>query len=151
MHLTTILWGILIMNRKFKILKISHIAIAVNNNNSALSLFNLLGMNASAAEFVENEKVNVVKIKPENKDLSIELLEPSDEFSAVRKFIDKKGEGLHHIALEVDNIVEAINYLIDNNIKLVYNSPKRGADNKLITFISPKSTPGVLLELCQSP
>jgi len=138
------------MNRNFKILKINHIAIAVNSNKLALNLFKLLGMNIGNEEFIKNEKVNVVKVTPEDKAQAIELLEASDRSSVIKKFIDKKGEGLHHIALEVDNISEAINYLIDNNIKLIYNSPKIGADNKLITFISPKSTPGILIELCQS-
>ena len=138
------------MNRDFKILKINHIAIAVDSNSLALNLFKLLGMNIGNEEFVKNEKVNVVKVTPQDQTQAIELLEASDSSSVIKKFIDKKGEGLHHIALEVDNISEAINYLIDNDIKLIYNSPKIGADNKLITFINPKSTPGVLIELCQS-
>ena len=138
------------MNRKFKVLKIDHIAIAVNSNDSALSLFKILGMSINKTEFVENEKVNVVKIKTERKSHTIELLEPSEESSVIKKFIDKKGQGLHHIALEVDNIKEAIKYLVQNNIQLIYNSPKIGAGNKLITFIHPNSSPGVLLELCQS-
>ena len=138
------------MNRDFKILKINHIAIAVDNNSLALNLFKLLGMNIGNEEFVKNEKVNVVKVTPQDQTQAIELLEASDSSSVIKKFIDKKGEGLHHIALEVDNISKAINYLIDNDIKLIYNSPKIGADNKLITFINPKSTPGVLIELCQS-
>ena len=138
------------MDKKFKILKINHVAIAVNNNDSALEVFKLLGMNISDMEIVESEKVNVVKVVPEDKSQAIELLEPSSDLSVIKKFVNKKGEGLHHIALEVDNINEAIKYLTENNIQLIYNSPKTGADSKLITFISPKSTPGVLIELCQS-
>ena len=101
-------------------------------------------------EFIKNEKVNVLKAKPKNKDHTIELLEASDKTSIVRKFINKRGEGLHHIALEVDNISEAIKYLLENNIEIIYKTPKVGAGNKLITFIDPKSTPGILLELCQT-
>ena len=138
------------MDKNFKILKINHVAIAVNNNDSALEVFKLLGMNISDMEIVESEKVNVVKVTPEDKSQAIELLEPSSDLSVIRKFVNKKGEGLHHIALEVDNINEAIKYLRESNIQLIYNSPKTGADSKLITFISPKSTPGVLIELCQS-
>ena len=138
------------MNRDFKILKINHIAIAVNSNKLALNLFKLLGMNIVNEEFIKNEKVKVVKVTPQDQTQAIELLEASDSSSVVKKFVDKKGEGLHHIALEVDNISKAINYLMDNDIELIYNSPKTGADNKLITFINPKSTPGVLIELCQS-
>ena len=138
------------MDRKFKVLKINHVAVAVSNNNNALSLFSLLGMNYEGSQFIENEKVNVVKVRTENKQHTIELLEASDDSSVIKKFIDKKGQGLHHIALEVDNIKEAIIFLIDNNIDLIYKTPQKGADNKLITFIHPKSTPGILLELCQS-
>ena len=138
------------MSRGFKVLKIEHVAIAVRNNSSALGLFELLGMNIGKAEFVKEQKVNVVKIRPKLKEHAIELLEASDDSSVIKKFIDKNGEGLHHIALEVDNIKAAISYLRDNGIKLIYNSPKVGANHKLITFISPKSTPGLLLELCQS-
>ena len=78
------------------------------------------------------------------------MLEASEESSVIRKFIDKKGEGLHHMALEVDNIESAIKYLLENNVELIYKTPKVGAGNKLITFISPKSASGILLELCQS-
>ena len=138
------------MNRKFKILAINHIAIAVENNDESLGLFKLLGMNTYKTEFIENEKVNVVKVKTDNENHTIELLEASDDSSVIKKFIDKKGQGLHHIALEVDNIIEAISYLKNNNIQLIYSSPQKGADNKLITFIHPQSTPGILLELCQS-
>ena len=138
------------MSENFKVLKIDHIAIAVNSNDSAVNLFELLGMSVSESEFIKNEKVNVLKVKPEHKGHTIELLEASDESSIVRKFINKRGEGLHHIALEVDNILEAIKYLIKNNIEIIYKTPKVGAGNKLITFIDPKSTPGILLELCQT-
>ena len=138
------------MDRRFKILKINHVAVAVNDNTKSKALFKLLGMDVQNSEYIENEKVNVVKVKAENKNHTIELLEPSDSSSVVRKFIDKRGEGLHHIALEVDEIKNAISYLKSNNIKLIYESPQKGADNKLITFIHPESTPGILLELCQS-
>ena len=138
------------MNRKFKILKINHVAVAVNDNTKSKVLFELLGMDVKSSEYIENEKVNVVKVNADNTNHTIELLEPSDSSSVVRKFINKRGEGLHHIALEVDDIENAISYLKNNNIKLIYESPQKGADNKLITFIHPESTPGILLELCQS-
>ena len=138
------------MNRTFKILKINHVAVAVNDNSKLKVLFELLGMDVKSSEYIENEKVNVVKVNADNANHTIELLEPSDSSSIVRKFINKRGEGLHHIALEVDDIENAISYLKNNNIKLIYESPQKGADNKLITFIHPESTPGILLELCQS-
>ena len=138
------------MDRKFKVLKIDHVAIAVHDIFESLSLFETLGMVISNSEVVKNEKVNVVKIKAENKGHTLELLEPIDSSSVVRKFLNNNNEGLHHIALQVDNIFEAIKYLRSKNISLIYNTPKIGADKKLITFIHPKSTPGILLELCQS-
>ena len=95
-------------------------------------------------------KLHPVKINPESNEHTIELLEPSDDSSVVKSFIDKKGQGLHHIALEVDDIHGAIEYLENNNIKLIYSKPKVGANNKLITFIHPKSTSGILIEICQS-
>ena len=137
------------MDRKFKVLKIDHVAIAVHDIFESLSLFETLGMTISNSEVVKNEKVNVVKIKTENKDHTLELLEPIDSSSVVQKFLNNNNEGLHHIALKVDNIFEAIKYLRSKNISLIYNIPKIGADKKLITFIHPKSTPGILLELCQ--
>ena len=78
-------------------------------------------MAISNSEVVKNEKVNVVKIKTENKDHTLELLEPIDSSSVVQKFLNNNNEGLHHIALQVDNIFEAIKYLRSKNISLIYN------------------------------
>jgi len=138
------------MDKQFKILKIDHIAIAVKNINNSTNIFALLGMNCQDVEHVDSEKVNVVKINPESHDHTIELLEPSDDSSLIESFLNKRGQGLHHIALEVDNIYNAIEYLEYNNIQMIYNQPQAGANNKLITFIHPSSTPGILIEICQS-
>ena len=138
------------MDKQFKVLKIDHIAVAVENINNSINIFTLLGMNFQNIEHVENEKVNVVKINPESHNHTIELLEPSDDSSLIRSFLNKRGQGLHHIALEVDNIYNAIEYLEYNNIKMIYSQPQIGVNNKLITFIHPNSTPGILIEICQS-
>ena len=106
-------------------------------------------MNIGDTENVATENVDVLKIYPESDDHTIELLEPTSANSSVQKFLNKRDQGLHHIALEVDNIYNAIEYLEDNNIKVIYSSPQKGTDNKLITFIHPSCTPGVLIELCQ--
>jgi methylmalonyl-CoA/ethylmalonyl-CoA epimerase len=95
------------------------------------------------------EKVNVLKVYSERKGTAIELLEASNKDSAIEKYINNKGQGIHHIALNVDNILNAIDYLKNNDIELVYEKPNLGANNKLITFIHPKSSPGMLIELCQ--
>ena len=138
------------MDKQFKILKIDHIAVAVKSINNSTNIFTLLGMDCQDVEHIDNEKVNVVKINPESHDHTIELLEPSDDSSLIESFLNKRGQGLHHIALEVDNIYNAIEYLEYNNIKMIYNQPQTGANNKLITFIHPSSTPGILIEICQS-
>ena len=137
------------MTKQFKVIKIDHVAVAVNDLNSAQVIFNLLGMNSEKSEYVEDEKVDTLKIHPENQEHTIELLHGFKN-SSVEKFIKNKGQGLHHIALEVDNIENAINYLKSNQIHVIYQKPRKGAGNKLITFIHPKSTPGILIELCQS-
>ena len=122
------------MKKTFKILKIDHIAIAVNNNNKSKEFFKLLGMDVYNSQYIENQKVNVIKVKTDNKNHTIELLEPSDSSSVVRKFINNRGQGLHHIALEVDDIQNAINYLKNEDIQFIYDSPQKGDDNKLITL-----------------
>ena len=138
------------MDKKFKILKIDHIAVAVKNLKESSTLFQLLGMDCEDIESVKSENVDVVKIHPENNDDTIELLESTDDSSDIKSFLNKRGQGLHHIALEVDDINNAIKYLESNKIKIIYSNPQRGANNKLITFIHPSSTPGILIELCQS-
>ena len=80
------------MDRKFKILKIDHIAVAVNDLNDSVPLFNLLGMQSNTVELVDKEQVNVMKIFPDNKDHTIELLEPNTESSVIKKFLNKKGQ-----------------------------------------------------------
>ena len=137
------------MGKKFKVLKIDHVALAVNSLKESKNIFTLLGMNIGDTENVATENVDVLKIYPESDDHTIELLEPTSANSSVQEFLNKRDQGLHHIALEVDNIYNAIEYLEDNNIKVIYSSPQKGADNKLITFIHPSCTPGVLIELCQ--
>jgi len=137
-------------NKNFKVIKIDHIAIASKAIEPFMKVFSdILGIEHGQKEQVENEKVNVLKFLNENNNTCIEVLEPLSESSIVNNFIRKRGEGLHHIALEVDNIYNAIEYLKNIKIELVYNKPQLGSDNKLITFIHPKSSPGILLELCQ--
>ena len=96
------------MDKQFKILKIDHIAVAVKDIDSSTNIFTLLGMDCQDVEHIDNEKVNVAKINPESHDHTIELLEPSDDSSLIESFLNKRGQGLHHIALEVDNIYNAI-------------------------------------------
>ncbi len=128
--------------------KIEHIGIAVKNMETSNKLFSsLLGEEPYKMEVVKSEGVTTsfFQIGP-NK---IELLEGMTKESTISKFIDKKGEGIHHIAFEVENIYEEIKRLKKEGFTMINEFPKRGADNKLIAFLHPKSSNGVLIELCQ--
>lgn len=128
--------------------KIEHIGIAVKDIASSDELFKkLFGRAAYKIEAVKSEgvKTSFFKLGP-NK---IELLEATAPDSPIAKFIEKKGEGIHHIAFDVDDIEAEIARLKDEGFEMIHNTPKDGADNKLIAFLHPKSTNGVLIELCQ--
>ena len=129
-------------------LKVEHIGIAVKTLAESVPLFEkLLNSQCYKTEVVESEKVNTAFFK--TKDTKIELLESIDENGVISKFIDKKGEGLHHIAFEVDNIETEMERLKNEGFILLNDKPKKGADNKLVCFLHPKNTNGVLIELCE--
>lgn len=129
-------------------LKIEHIGIAVKNLESSNDLFQkLFGTPAYKLEKVASEGVSTSFFRMgESK---IELLEATNPDSAIAKFIEKKGEGIHHIAFEVDDIHAEMKRLSEEGFTLLNSEPKKGADNKLICFLHPKGTNGVLIELCQ--
>lgn len=133
---------------KSMIKKIEHIGIAVKNLENSNELFaKLFGKDHYKIEAVESEGVSTsFFMLGETK---IELLQATNENSAIAKFIDKKGEGIHHIAYEVENIEEEMARLKNEGFEILNVSPKDGADNKRICFLHPKSTNGVLVELCQ--
>jgi methylmalonyl-CoA/ethylmalonyl-CoA epimerase len=128
--------------------KIEHIGIAVKNLNESNELFKkLFGKEHYKVESVQSEGVSTsFFMLGETK---IELLEATGESSAISKFIEKKGEGIHHIAYEVDNIETEMARLKSEGFDLIHAQPKDGADNKRICFLHPKSTNGVLVELCE--
>ena len=130
-------------------LKIDHIGIAVKNMADSNELFvRLLGEAHYKVENVASEKVTTSFFRiGESK---IELLEASDPESPIAKFIEKRGEGIHHIAFEVVDIHAEIERLEGEGFIPINREPKRGADNKLVAFLHPKSSNGVLIELCQS-
>lgn len=128
--------------------KIEHIGIAVKDLKNANALFEtLLGTSHYKIEAVKSEGVNTSFFKIG--DSKIELLEATKKESPIAKFIEKKGEGVHHIAFAVDDIEEEIERLKKEGFKVLNEAPKKGADNKLVAFLHPKSTNGVLIELCQ--
>lgn len=128
--------------------KIEHIGIAVKNLEQSNALFaKLFGKSHYKIETVESEGVNTsfFKVGP-NK---IELLEATKPESPIAKFLEKKGEGIHHIAFAVDDINAEILRLKSEGFIVLNETPKKGADNKLVAFLHPKSSNGVLIELCQ--
>lgn len=128
--------------------KLEHIGIAVKNLDQANKLFaTLLGSDHYKIESVESEGVRTSFFKVGN--VKIELLEASRADSPIAKFIEKKGEGVHHLAFEVKNIDESIREYEQKGFALINPTAKKGADNKLICFLHPKTTGGVLIELCQ--
>ena len=133
-----------------KILGIEHIGIAVDDLNKTSSFWgNILNILHTHTEVVESEQVKTTIF--DTKKGKIELLSPSSSSSVIKKFIKNKGSGIHHVCLEVDDIKYAITELRENNIALINNKPKIGAEGYKIIFIHPKSTGGVLVELAEKP
>ncbi|SEW49580.1 methylmalonyl-CoA epimerase [Chryseobacterium wanjuense] len=129
-------------------MKLEHIGIAVKSLGVSDELFaKLLGKESYKKESVERE--GVVTSFYAAGESKIELLEASREESPISKFIEKKGEGIHHLAFGVENIIEEIERLKKEGFQFISEEPKEGADNKLVVFLHPKSTNGVLVELCQ--
>ncbi len=129
--------------------QIDHIGIAVENLSVAIEKYQkLLQTPCYKTEFVETENVETAFLKTEN--VKIELLEGKGSENAITKFISKRGQGIHHIALEVKNINTAIQEFEQLGFEFINNTPKKGADNKMVCFIHPKFTQGVLLELCET-
>ncbi len=129
-------------------LKIEHLGIAVKSLDASVPLYEqLLNTPCYKQEGVASEGVSTAFFK--TGDSKIELLEATSENSPIAKFIEKKGEGIHHIAFEVENIEAEMKRLSALGFQILNEHPKDGADNKLVCFLHPKSTNGVLVELCQ--
>jgi methylmalonyl-CoA/ethylmalonyl-CoA epimerase len=127
---------------------VEHIGIAVNSLTDSIPLFEkLLNSQCYKTEVVEGESVNTAFFK--SGETKIELLESTSETGVIQKFIEKKGEGIHHIAFEVQDIKLEMERLKNEGFLILNNEPKNGADNKLVCFLHPKNTNGVLVELCQ--
>ena len=128
--------------------KIEHIGIAVKNMDDANALFEkMLGVPSYKMEEVESEGVLTSFFQTGNN--KIELLVATNPESPIAKFLEKKGEGIHHIAFDVTDIYAEIERLKNEGFVLINEVPKKGADNKLVVFLHPKNTNGVLVELCQ--
>jgi methylmalonyl-CoA/ethylmalonyl-CoA epimerase len=128
---------------------VEHIGIAVKNLSISIPLFErLLNSSCYKTELVESENVNTAFFLENG--TKIELLESVDPNGVIAKFVEKKGEGMHHIAFEVPDIIAEIERLKSEGFTLLNEQPKKGADNKLICFLHPKDSNGVLIELCQT-
>ncbi len=128
--------------------KIEHLGIAVRDVEESNSLFRkLLGEEHYKVEEVASENVSTSFFKVG--ETKVELLESTSPESAISKFIEKRGEGIHHIAFDVDDIYAEMDRLKKEGFQILNETPKNGADNKLICFLHPKTTGGVLVELCQ--
>lgn len=129
-------------------LKIEHLGIAIKQLEQSIPLFEqLLNTPCYKTEKVDSEGVNTAFFQVG--DSKIELLEATHEESPIAKYINKRGEGIHHIAFEVENIEAEMKRLAALGFELLNEQPKQGADNKMVCFLHPKTTNGVLIELCQ--
>ena len=128
--------------------KVDHIGVAVKSLEETLPFYTeVLRLPLLAIEEVESEKVKVAFL--EVGETHIELLEPTSDDSAIAKYIEKRGEGIHHIALGVESIQDRLNELKEKGIRLIQEEPKIGAGGAKVAFLHPKSTSGVLYELCE--
>ena len=128
--------------------ELDHIGIAVENLDAGGDFYRALQMQESDREDVKSEKVKV-GFYPLDNDANIELLEPTDGESPIRKFLDKRGPGIHHICLRVNKLDELVAHLKKNNVQLINDVPKIGAHNCRVVFVHPKSAGGVLIELSE--
>jgi len=128
--------------------KIEHIGIAVKDLNISIPIFTtILNTSCYKTEIVESENVKTGFFR--HGETKVELLESLEPDGIIARYIEKKGEGIHHIALAVKDIVQEMERLRGEGFVLLNETPKRGADNKLVCFLHPKSTNGVLIEICQ--
>tara|TARA_Y100001968_G_C19179990_1_gene629897 strand:+ start:239 stop:655 length:417 start_codon:yes stop_codon:yes gene_type:complete len=128
--------------------KIDHIGIAVSNLEATKKIFEtIFKKKASKIETIKSENVKTTFL--EIGESKIELVEDLKKEGVINNFINKKGEGIHHLAIQVDNILEEISRLKKEGFSIINNNPAKGANGKLISFLHPKETGGVLIEICQ--
>jgi len=129
---------------------IEHLGIAVNSLDEAIPFFeNVLGLQCYAIEEVPDQKVKTAFLKVG--ETKIELLESTDPEGTIAKFIEKRGQGVHHVAFAVEGLQEVLEIVAEKGVKLIDKTPRQGAEGLNIAFLHPKSTCGVLMELCENP
>ncbi len=127
--------------------RIAHVAIATRSIAVNAEFYKLLGLELDSIEVVPGQKVKAAVMNVG--DSAVELIEPMEPDSPISQFLENRGQGLHHISLEVDDLQSALDSLKEHNIKLIDQKPRQGAEGRLIAFIHPDSTGGVLVELSQ--
>jgi len=138
-----------LINQSIQHMHIDHIGIAVKNLEQAIETYSkILNSSCTKTEIVESEKVETAFFQ--TGESKVELLGPTDPTSVIQKYIEKKGEGIHHVAFEVEDIEAELERLRGLGFQVLNEKPKKGADNKIVAFIHPKDNHGVLVELCQS-
>lgn len=136
----------------FNIVGINHIGLAPKDPQQTKLFFSeALGLPFKGKEEVKDQKVNTLMFSSDHnkKASNLEILVPTDEASVIQKFLDKRGSGIHHVALTVDNINNAIEHLESKGINMIDSAPRTGAHNTLVAFVHPRSTGGILVELVQ--
>ena len=127
-----------------------HVAIAVNNLSEVEKIYETaLGLKVEHREIVEDQKVSTSMLVPKDGGTAIELLEPTSEDSPISKFLEKRGEGIHHICYKVDDLESVLARLKEQGIRLIDETPRPGAYNSKVAFIHPKAMNGVLIELAE--
>ncbi|MEM7008244.1 MAG: methylmalonyl-CoA epimerase [Thermodesulfobacteriota bacterium] len=127
-----------------------HVAIAVNNLSEVEDVYTTaLGLKVEHREVVEEQKVNTSMLVPKDGGTAVELLEPISEDSPISKFLEKRGEGIHHICYKVDDIESVLTKLKEKGVRLIDETPREGAYNSKVAFIHPKAMNGVLIELAE--
>ncbi|MFQ6610231.1 MAG: methylmalonyl-CoA epimerase [Fidelibacterota bacterium] len=132
----------------FSVIGIEHVAVALNGSENIKFFLNILpGVSFKGTERITDQKVDTEIFSTSRG--KIELLSPVSKDSPISSFLEKRGEGIHHIALEVDHIENTIKYLKSNGFHMIDDIPRLGAEGYKIAFVHPKSTPGLLMEFCQ--
>lgn len=135
-----------------KMVTVNHIAIAVRNIKDAEELYEtVLGLKVTHREVVKEQGVRTSMLETSAGDTAIELLEPLGKNSPIFKFLEKKGEGIHHICFKVDDIESALERLKNQGIRLINDTPRLGVDGTKVAFLHPKALSGVLIELAELP
>ncbi len=133
--------------QSFKVLQIDHLGVAVKDSSPISNFMSVLGIPQCGNEIVADQRVATTMFDANS--VHVELLAATDDQSTIAKYIEKRGEGFHHIAFRVDNLQNALSALSEAGVQLIDQTPRKGAGGKLIAFLHPKSTGGILVELSQ--